>query len=78
MDFPCSHAFKIIGAPDGLVERVMEVMAQRGHPDATPQERPSSKGRWLAVTVEIQAKSGAELDALYTELEQLEGVKCLF
>ncbi len=78
LEFPCPHAFKVIGDPDGLARRVMDVMAANGHPDATPMERSSSKGRWLSVTVEVTVQSGQELDDLYSALEKLDGVKYLF
>lgn len=78
LEFPCSHEFKIIGQTEGLTARVLALFVEHGHPGAVPRERKSSQGRYLALSVEVQVTSGAELDALYTALEKLEGIRSLF
>lgn len=77
LDFPCAHSFKVIGEPRGMVARLRQVLKRHEHPDALLVERRSKKGNWLAVTVEVTVQSGKELDAIYTDLEQLPGVRYL-
>jgi putative lipoic acid-binding regulatory protein len=78
LDFPCQHLFKVIGAPENLARDLRSLLEQREHPDAVLVERPSSKGRWLAVSFEIRVQSGEELADIYEALEQVPGVTHLF
>jgi putative lipoic acid-binding regulatory protein len=70
-DFPCRFPIKAMGrAEDGFEAVVLEIV-RRHAPDLDADAltvRPSSGGRWLAVTVTIEAESRAQLDAIYRDL----------
>jgi putative lipoic acid-binding regulatory protein len=79
LEFPAEFPLKAIGAGDGFEAWVLEVV--RKHvPDlaaGTSRARPSSGGKYLAVTVTFTARSQAQLDALYEELGRDSRVKML-
>ena len=71
LEFPCTFPIKAMGRSDsGLEAAVLEILARHAPDfDAEALEaRPSSGGKWLAVTVRIEASSKAQLDAIYQEL----------
>ena len=78
LDFPCEHTFKVIGAPQGLEARARALLSANGQGSPVITERPSKSGRWLSLSLTVQVTSGKELDRLYSALEGLEGMKCLF
>ena len=69
--FPTEFPIKIMGRREGdFAQGVMEIVL-RHSPDFDPKTmemRPSSKGKYLGITVTIQAQSRDQLDALYREL----------
>ena len=69
--FPTEFPIKIMGRREGsFAQGVMEIVL-RHSPDfdaKTMEMRPSRKGKYLGITVTIQAKSRDQLDALYREL----------
>jgi putative lipoic acid-binding regulatory protein len=71
MEFPCTFPIKAMGRSDtGLEAAVLEILARHA-PDFDAdalESRSSSGGKWLAVTVRIEATSKAQLDAIYQEL----------
>jgi hypothetical protein len=71
LTFPCSFPMKIMGRrEDGFAQLVSEIV-MRHAPDfdpATIEMRSSKQGRYLSLTVTIEAKSREQLDALYSEL----------
>lgn len=76
-DFPCRFPIKIIGrAGDGFEAVVLDIV--RRHAPGLDADsltvRASSGGKWLAVTVTIEAESRAQLDAIYRELSGHERV----
>jgi hypothetical protein len=71
LKFPCTFPIKAMGAADSEIEAVVVGIVNRHVPDlreGAVRSRPSSGGKWLAVTVEIEATSKAQLDAIYREL----------
>ena len=70
-EFPCDFPIKIMGqATDefrslalGIVSRHFGTLAED-----SIEERPSSGGRYLGLTITVRAESKAQLDAVYTEL----------
>jgi putative lipoic acid-binding regulatory protein len=70
-EFPCDFPIKIMGqASDefrslalGIVTRHFGTLAE-----GSIEERPSSGGRYLGLTITVRAESKAQLDAVYTEL----------
>ncbi len=77
MQFPCSFPIKAMGYADaGFEPRVVEIV-RRHAPDvneAAVQHRPSVGGKYLSVTVTIEAQSRDQLDAIYQELTDCEQV----
>jgi len=71
LSFPTEFPIKIMGRREGnFAQGVMEIVLRHSPEfDAKTMEmRPSSKGKYLGITVTIQAKSRDQLDALYREL----------
>jgi len=73
LTFPCVFPMKVMGRRhDGFAQTVSEIV-MRHAPDFHPQTmemRTSSQGRYLSLTVTINAKSREQLDALYSELSK--------
>ena len=72
LEFPCSYPIKAMGRQDAeLLESVRRIVSR--HAPGTPAEAvrttPSSKGRFVSVTITITAKSRAQLDAIYADLQ---------
>ncbi len=71
LEFPCPFPVKIMGAnePD-FAEHALALVSQ--HVDDVLEKdiesRVSRNGRFVAVTVHIQARSKAQLDAIYRSL----------
>ena len=76
-DFPCRFPIKATGRADGDFAAVVVEIVRRhapGFDDSAVTSRASSGGKWLAVTVTIEAQSKAQLDAIYQELTDHPGV----
>jgi len=73
LTFPCVFPLKVMGRrEDGFAQAVSEVV-QRHAPDFHPETlemRMSRNGRYLSLTVTLNAKSREQLDALYSELSR--------
>lgn len=71
LEFPCDFPIKIMGAnTDGFAQTMLAVVLRHA-PDfdsAAMQMRASGKGNYLSLTCTFQARSQAQLDALYREL----------
>ena len=71
LTFPCVFPMKVMGRrEDGFAQAVADAVLRHApdfHPD-TMEMRTSRNGRYLSLTVTINARSRAQLDALYTEL----------
>jgi putative lipoic acid-binding regulatory protein len=73
LEFPCRFPIKIMGAnePD-FTRHAMALVAS--HVDDLSDDhvasRVSRNGRFLALTVHIEARSKAQLDAIYLSLSQ--------
>lgn len=77
MQFPCSFPIKAMGHADtGFAARVLEIVRRHAPEigDDAIQYRPSVGGKYLSVTVTIEAQSRAQLDAIYQELSDCEQV----
>jgi putative lipoic acid-binding regulatory protein len=71
LHFPCSYPIKAAGRADGDFAALVVAIVRRHAPDvdaAAVSLRESSGGKWLAVTVTIQAESRTQLDAIYQDL----------
>jgi len=77
LDFPTPFPIKIMGRREGgFAQSVMEIVLRHA-PDfqpATMEMRPSRQGKYISLTVTIEARSREQLDALYRELCDHPGV----
>lgn len=76
-EFPCDYAIKAMGVDDGRFHEVVIEIVRRHC--ATLQEdslrsRPSRGGKYISVTVVIEATSREQLDAIYADLTAHEKV----
>ena len=73
LTFPCVFPIKVMGRrEDGYAQTVTDIVLRHA-PDFHPQTvemRTSKNGRYLSLTVTINARSREQLDALYTELSK--------
>jgi putative lipoic acid-binding regulatory protein len=71
--FPCVFPIKVMGRrEDGFAQEVAEVVLRHApdfHPE-TIEMRTSKNGRYLSITVNLNARSREQLDALYSELSK--------
>ncbi len=69
--FPTPFPIKVMGRREGrFAQSVMEIVLRHA-PDfepATMEMRPSRQGRYLSLTVVVNATSREQLDALYRDL----------
>lgn len=73
LTFPCVFPMKVMGRrEDGFAQTVSEIVLRHAddfHPE-TIEMRSSKNGRYLSLTVTINARSREQLDALYSELSK--------
>jgi putative lipoic acid-binding regulatory protein len=70
-EFPCDFPIKIMGeATDEFRSLALGIVSRHfGTPAAgSIEERTSSGGRYLGLTITVRAESKAQVDAAYTEL----------
>lgn len=77
IEFPCQFPIKAMGlATEGLHLHVFEIVTR--HAPETSQEalthRASKNGKYLSVTVTIEATSREQLDAIYMDLTASERI----
>jgi len=75
--FPCTFPIKAMGKADDGFRGLVVSIVKRHAPDldeALIKVRKSSGGKWLAVTVIIEATGREQLDAIYRELSAHERV----
>jgi len=71
LEFPCDFPLKVMGAAtDEFRSLALGIITRHFGPpaDGSIEERPSSGGKYLGITVIVRAESKAQLDAAYTEL----------
>jgi uncharacterized protein len=71
LEFPCVFPIKAMGRADADISGVVMEIVRRhapGFDETAVTLRPSSGGKWVAVTLTIEATSKAQLDAIYTDL----------
>ena len=73
LTFPCVFPIKVMGRrEDGFAQTITDIVLRHApdfHPE-TVEMRSSSQGRYLSLTVTINARSREQLDALYSELSK--------
>lgn len=75
--FPCDYQIKAMGIDDGRFhEVVIEIIRRhcRDVRDDSLRTRPSSGGKYVSVSVVIEARSREQLDAIYADLTAHEKV----
>lgn len=76
LDFPCNLNFKIMGvASENLTDDVLAVIQQHAPGDYKPQQRPSSKGNYVSLSVSVIVTSKEHIELLYREISALEDVR---
>lgn len=71
LEFPCRFPIKAMGKAGADFDALVVQIVRRHAPDLTEgavSSRPSKGGRWVSVTVTIQATSRKQLDAIYQAL----------
>jgi hypothetical protein len=77
LQFPCTFPIKAMGLASGTFASVVVGIVRRHVPEvaeAAITVRPSAAGKYLAVTVTIEARSQVQLDAIYQDLVACEQV----
>ncbi|ROR34682.1 YbeD family protein [Inmirania thermothiophila] len=80
LQFPCEFPVKVIGAAGGdFLEHVLAICREivGEIPPEAVSTRTSQEGRYLAVTVRVEARSRLQLDSLYQALHASERVLML-
>jgi len=70
-DFPCDYAVKAMGLAEPGFDALVVEIVRRHCPDLAEgavSSRPSRTGKYLSVTVSIQARSHDQLNAIYADL----------
>jgi len=73
LTFPCVFPIKVMGRREDGFAQDISALVLRHAPDFHPgtlEMRTSKNGRYLSLTVTINAVSREQLDALYTELSK--------
>lgn len=77
LEFPCDFSIKAMGEADPAFDALV-VSIIREHVDdireGAVKTRPSKGGKWVSVTVTVQATSKAQLDDIYRALTAHEKV----
>lgn len=71
LTFPCAFPIKVMGRDDeAFRSRTRAIVEHHAGPldEASVMQRASSGGRFLALTYTIDARSRAQLDAIYQDL----------
>lgn len=77
LEFPCLFPIKAIGKAEVGIEAIVVDILRRHVPELAEEAvslRPHPNGKWLAVTVTIEAQSKPQLDAIYRDLTAHEHV----
>ncbi|MEZ9231847.1 DUF493 family protein YbeD [Vibrio amylolyticus] len=76
LEFPCSFTFKVMGyAKPELPELVLEVIQRYAPGNYSPDVKPSAKGTYNSVSVNITATSIEQVETLYKELGDIDIVR---
>ncbi len=77
LEFPCRFPIKVMGhAHPGFEAVITDIVRQHvpGLSDAAVTSRPSKGGKYLALTITIEARSREQLDTIYQALSAHEWV----
>ncbi|MBL0718877.1 DUF493 family protein [Piscinibacter sp. Jin2] len=68
IDYPCAFPIKVMGLDQPGYREAMVALARQfdpGFDEASVEQRPSRGGRYLGLTLTLQATSREQLDAAY-------------
>jgi len=71
LEFPCDFPVKAMGRAEEDFDALVVEIVRRHAPDLRESavvSRPSKGGKWVSVTVTIQATSQEQVDAIYRSL----------
>lgn len=77
LKFPCTFPIKVMGKTSDDFTAMVVTIVRRHAPDfgeGAVKERLSGEGRYVSVTVTVNATSRAQLDNIYQELTACEQV----
>ncbi|MCC4237037.1 DUF493 family protein YbeD [Vibrio anguillarum] len=76
LEFPCSFTYKVMGhAKPELPEKVLEVIQRHAPGDYSPLVKPSAKGTYHSLSINITATSIEQVEILYKELGEIDIVR---
>ncbi|WP_028862466.1 DUF493 family protein YbeD [Psychromonas aquimarina] len=76
LEFPCTFAFKVMGVADPkMMLDVIAVIQKHAPGDYSPKVKPSSKGTYHSLTIPVSVTSKEHIEAIYTDLNNLELVR---
>lgn len=76
VEFPCVFTFKVMGlAVPHLPDRVVAVAQQHAPGDYQPTVKPSSKGNYHSVSIQITVASQQHIETLYQALAAIDEVR---
>jgi len=81
MEFPCSFPIKAMGKAADDVDMLIVEIVRKHYPDLSEgavKTKPSREGKYISVTVTINAQSREQLDNIYLELTAHERVLMAF
>ena len=76
-EFPCLYKIKAMGLHEPNFDALVVEIVRRHHPDlkeGAVSHKPSRNGKYISVTVTIEAQSRQQLDAIYDDLTAHEKV----
>ena len=77
LKFPCEISIKAMGRADPDFDLLIYELVRRHAPDiheGAVRSRSSRGGKWVSVTVTLQAQSKEQMDAIYMDLSAHEKV----
>lgn len=77
LQFPCHFPIKAMGKSDCNLDMIVVEIVRRHAPDLAEgavKTRPSAQGKYVSVTVVVNAISREQLDAIYQDLVDCESV----
>jgi len=76
-EFPCDYKIKAMGLDEPHFDALVVEIIRRHHPnikEGAITRKPSKTGKYISVTVVIEAQSRQQLDAIYDDLTAHEKV----
>lgn len=76
LEFPCFQTFKVMGMADKkLIDDVVSCLQTLAPGDYSPTVKPSSKGKYQSLSLEVRVTSKEHMEKIYTEISNLDLVR---